>query len=49
MLVDEMKRRITAALKAGNTVEKEILRVALKQPIAVGAEGGTKPMTVSAT
>jgi spore maturation protein CgeB len=28
---------------------REILRVALKQPIAVGAEGGTKPMTVSAT
>lgn len=29
MLIDEIKRRITAAMKAGNTVEKEILRVAL--------------------
>ncbi len=29
MLVEEMKRRITAAMKSGNTLEKEILRVAL--------------------
>ena len=29
MLVDEIKRRITVAMKAHNTLEKEILRVAL--------------------
>lgn len=28
MLVDEIKRRITAAMKAGNTIEKDILRLA---------------------
>jgi uncharacterized protein len=27
MLVDEIKRRITAAMKAGNTIEKDILRL----------------------
>jgi uncharacterized protein YqeY len=39
MLVDEMKRRITAALKAGNTVEKEILRVALGEIQTAEARG----------
>lgn len=29
MLVDEIKKRMFAAMKAGNTVEKEILRVCL--------------------
>lgn len=29
MLVDEIKKRITQAMKSGNTVEKEVLRVAL--------------------
>lgn len=28
MLVDEIKRRITAAMKAGHTIEKDILRLA---------------------
>jgi len=39
MLVEEMKRRITAALKAGNTVEKEILRVALGEIQTAEARG----------
>ena len=29
MLVDEIKKRVLAAMKSGNTVEKEVLRVAL--------------------
>jgi hypothetical protein len=39
MLVEEMKRRINAALRAGNTVEKEILRVALGEIQTAEARG----------
>lgn len=39
MLVDEIKRRMMAAMKAGNTVEKEILRVALGEIQTVDARG----------
>lgn len=39
MLVDEIKRRITAAMRAGNTVEKEVLRVALGEIQTVEARG----------
>jgi hypothetical protein len=39
MLVDEMKRRIHAAMKAGNTLEKEILRVALGEIQTAEARG----------
>jgi uncharacterized protein YqeY len=39
MLVDEIKRRMLAAMKAGNTIEKEILRVALGEIQTVDARG----------
>src|SRR4051812_16128895 len=39
MLIDDIKRRITAAMKAGNTVEKEILRVALGEIQTAEARG----------
>jgi uncharacterized protein len=39
MLVDEMKRRIQAAMKSGNTLEKEILRVALGEIQTAEARG----------
>jgi hypothetical protein len=40
MLVDEMKRRMMAAMKSGNAVEKEILRVALGEIQTAAARGG---------
>jgi hypothetical protein len=39
MLVDEIKRRVTAAMKAGRTLEKEILRVALGEIQTAEARG----------
>ncbi len=39
MLVDDIKLRIHAALKAGNTVEKEVLRVALGEIQTAEARG----------
>jgi uncharacterized protein YqeY len=39
MLVDEIKRRMTAALKQGRGVEKEILRVALGEIQTAEARG----------
>ena len=39
MLVDEIKRRISAAMKAHNTVEKEVLRVALGEIQTAEARG----------
>lgn len=39
MLIDELKQRITAALKAGRTVEKEVLRVALGEIQIADARG----------
>lgn len=42
MLIDDIKKRMFAAMKAGNTVEKEILRVAMGE-ITMGearSEGG---------
>jgi hypothetical protein len=39
MLVDEIKRRITAAMKAGNTVEKDILRLAYGEVQTAEARG----------
>ena len=39
MLVDEIKRRITAAMKAGNTVEKEILRLTYGEVQTTEARG----------
>ena len=39
MLVDEIKRRVTAAMKSGNTIEKEILRVALGEIQTADARG----------
>ena len=39
MLVDEIKRRITAAMKAKNTVEKDILRLAVGEIQTVEARG----------
>ncbi len=41
MLVDEIKKRIHAAMKAGNTLEKEVLRVALGE-IQTEEARGTK-------
>ncbi len=41
MLVDEIKKRILAAMKAGNTLEKEVLRVALGE-IQTEEARGTK-------
>ena len=43
MLVDEIKRRITAAMKAGSTVEKEILRLTYGEVQTTEARG--TPMT----
>ena len=43
MLIDDIKRRIAQAMKAGDTVEKEVLRVALGEiqtADARGASGG---------
>jgi uncharacterized protein len=39
MLLDEIKRRIHVAMKAGNTLEKEILRVALGEIQTAEARG----------
>jgi len=39
VLIDELKQRITAALKAGRTVEKEVLRVALGEIQIADARG----------
>jgi hypothetical protein len=39
MLVDDIKRRITAAMKAGNTVEKDILRLAYGEVQTAEARG----------
>lgn len=39
VLIDELKARITAAMKAGNTVEKEVLRVALGEIQIADARG----------
>lgn len=44
MLADEIKKRMFSAMKAGNSVEKEILRVALGE-ITTQAARGDKPMT----
>lgn len=41
MLVDEIKRRITAAMKAGHTVEKDILRLAYGEVQTAEARGAT--------
>jgi uncharacterized protein YqeY len=43
MLADEIKKRMFAAMKAGNAVEKEILRVALGE-ITTQAARGDKPL-----
>lgn len=40
MLVDEIKRRIAAAMKAGNTIEKDILRLAYGEVQTAEARGG---------
>jgi len=39
MLVDDIKKRIMAAMKAGRTVEKEVLRVALGELQTMEARG----------
>lgn len=39
MLVDEIKRRITAAMKAGHTIEKDILRLAYGEVQTAEARG----------
>lgn len=44
MLVDEIKKRMFAAMKAKNSVEKEILRVALGEITTQDARGD-KPLT----
>lgn len=41
MLIDEIKRRSMAAMKAGNTIEKEVLRVALGEIQMTEARGTT--------
>ena len=48
MLVDEIKKRIQAAMKAGNSLEKEILRVALGE-IQTEEARGTKADDALAT
>lgn len=40
MLVDDIKRRISLAMKSGDTVEKEVLRVALGEIQTGEARGG---------
>jgi uncharacterized protein YqeY len=44
MLADEIKKRMFAAMKAGNVIEKEILRVALGEITTQDARGD-KPLT----
>jgi uncharacterized protein len=44
MLADEIKKRMFAAMKAGNVTEKEILRVALGEITTQDARGD-KPLT----
>jgi uncharacterized protein YqeY len=44
MLADEIKKRMFQAMKAGNVIEKEILRVALGE-ITTQAARGDKPQT----
>ena len=39
MLVDEIKRRIAAAMRAGNTIEKDILRLAYGEVQTAEARG----------
>lgn len=51
MLIDDIKKRMFAAMKAGNTVEKEILRVAMGeitmgQARAEGAFGDEEARTI---
>lgn len=41
MLVDEIRRRITEAMKGGDAVEREILRVALGEIQTAEARGGS--------
>lgn len=41
MLTDEIRKRMFAAMKAGNTVEKEILRVAIGEITTVEARSNT--------
>lgn len=41
MLVDEIRRRLTEAMKRGDVVEKEILRVALGEIQTAEARGGS--------
>ncbi len=41
MLIEEIKRRITAAMKAGSTIEKDILRLALGEIQTAEARGTT--------
>jgi uncharacterized protein YqeY len=41
MLIEEIKRRITAAMKAGSTIEKDILRLALGEVQTAEARGTT--------
>ena len=50
MLVDDMKKRMMAALKSGNAVEKEILRVALGevQTAEAAGRGGSDDASVVA-
>jgi uncharacterized protein len=51
MLVDEIKRRILQAMKNGNTIEKEVLRVALGEiqtAEARGTDGATDEIAAAA-
>lgn len=45
MLKDEIQRRVREALKSGNTVEKEVLRVALGEIQTAEAREGAKAAT----
>jgi uncharacterized protein YqeY len=49
MLADQIKTRMFQALKSGNTVEKEILRVALGEIQTADARGGAGAGTDEAT
>jgi uncharacterized protein YqeY len=41
MLIDEIRRRMTGAMRSGNAIEKEILRVALGEIQTAEARGGS--------
>ena len=45
MLVDQIKSRMFAAMKAGNTVEKELLRTAIGEATATGEKPDDAQMT----